>query len=132
MHRRHLADAVAVVFIGGAQGHIPAGDMGNGDMPRCRCRGYGKNLKAVAQYQQAVGGALGKIFVKYRQRAGNSLRHRLGGIVGKNGQPGVYGKAVLFDFGHRLTQPWAKVRPGHDQPQLQIGACRQFLYDRTQ
>ena len=103
MHRRHLADAVAVVFIGSAQGHIPAGNMGNGDMPRRSRRSHGKNLKAVAQHQQAVGDILGKIFVKHRQRAGDGLRHRLGGIVGKNGQTGIDGKAVLLNFGHRQT-----------------------------
>ena len=87
MHRRHLGDAVAVVFVGGAQRHVPARNVGDGDMPRRRGGRYRKDLEPVAQQKHRVGAAGGEMIVEHRQRAGDGAGRRLAGVVRKDGKP---------------------------------------------
>ena len=132
MRRRHLGDAVAVVFVGGAQRHVPARNVGDGDMPR-RCGGrHREDLEPVAQQKHRVGAAGGEMIVEHRQRAGDGAGRRLAVVVRKDGKPRRDGQAVRLDLGHGGAQPRAEVRPGDHQLQGQRAAGRQLLDHRPQ
>ena len=132
MHRRHLGDAVAVVFIGRAQRNIPARDMGDRDMPRGGRSGHGENFKPVAQQQHSIGPVGGKVVIKDGQCAGDGFCNRLPGVLGEDGEPCRNGKAVVFDFVYGFTQTRAEVRAGHNKLQRQRVRLRDFLYHRPQ
>ena len=132
MHRRHFGNAVAVVFVGCAQGHVAARNVGNGDMPRGGCRGHGENFKAVAQQQHRVGAVGSKITVKNVDSACNRAGNRLVGVVGKNWQACGDGKTVVFDFVYGFAQPRAEVRARHDKLQVEFVGRRDLLHDRPQ
>ena len=132
MHRRHLGDAVAIVFIGRAQRNIPARDMGDRDMPRCgRCR-HGENFKPVAQQQHRIGPVGGKVIVKDGQCAGDGFCNRLPGVLREDGEPCRNGKAVPLDLLHSLAQTRAEVRAGHDKLQCQRAGGCYLLHHRAQ
>ena len=132
VYRRHFADAVAVVFVRRAQGHVAARDMGNRDMPR-RCRsGHGEDLKPVPQQQHGVRAVGGKVVVKNFHRACDGFSDRLIGVVGEDRQSCRDGQAVGLDFMHGLAQTRAEVCPGHDELQVQHIGRRDFLHHRAQ
>ena len=117
MQRRHLGDAMAVVFVRRAQRHIAAGNVGDGNVPRRGGSGHRENLKAVAQQQHRVGAVGGKIGVKYLDGACNGAPHRLGFLLRKNRQTGRDGHTVLLNFLHSLPQTGAQMRARHQQAQ---------------
>ena len=124
MHRRHLADAVAVVLVGSAQGHIPAGNVGDGDMQGRSGGRHGENLKPVPQHQHAAGAVGGKILIEHFHGAGDGAPHRFVGFVfPENRQPGgdVHRRGVGFDLRNRAAQAFTQMSPGHHQLQTPRG-----------
>lgn len=131
MQRRHLGDAVAVILVGGTQGHIAAGNMGDGNMPGCRRGSQGKNLKPVPQQQHGVRAVGSKPSVKDFQCPGNGLGYRFLVFL-ENRQPCRDGQSVRFNLPHRFPQPGAQVGAGHHQLQPQPVIRRQLLRNGTQ
>ena len=135
MQRRHVGDAVAVVFIRRAQGYVPARDMGDGDMARGGRDGHGKDLEPVAQQHQGVLAVGGEIRVEHPDGARDGARDRLAGVrFGKNGQPrgqAGRGDGVGFDLGHRGPQPRAQVRAGGHQRRGRA-VLAEFCHHRAQ
>ena len=121
VQRRDLGDAVAVVLVRRAQGHIAAADVGHRH-PLHGCRlGRRKNLVPVAQNQHPVGAVLFKPGRKALQRTA----HRMGGgqragLAGEDGNAGGNGHPVRLDLLHGAAVFRGQMCPGDQQRHVQV------------
>ena len=133
MQRRHLGDAVAVKFVRGAERHIPARNMRDGNMARRGGHGHGKNLKPIAEQQHGIGAAARKGSIKNFDGARNRLPDRLVRILfGKNHKPLGNRQSVRFNLRNGIAEPAAQVCARHHQPQFERFACLDFAQKRAQ
>ena len=131
MQRRDLGDAVAVVLVRRAQGHVAAADVGHRHPLHGGRLGRRKDLVPVAQNQHPVGAVALKPGRKALQRAA----HRVGGgqragLAGEDGNAGGNGHPVRFDLLHGAAVFRGQMRPGDQQRHVQVVPPGQALDHR--